>query len=338
VGHRAAAVTGSGIDTSGFSIPLGKIAMAHRDRLGVLVAAILLLGGTTTGARAQSGMDTPLISTGASGSSKVTVTIQAGPSGAPGGFTLWWMKESDYLANGVQWFPNGDARQGQAFFWGNPSLNTHDGAYTTFALAPLQAIEVEIGDLQDESGVTVTLPAAAVPTGGELDPGTSYVFCAFANGTASLARSQPTATVRSVTRPWDCTRSRGYWKSHAARWPVSSVPMPLGSNSYGSAELLQILNQPAGGNGAVALAHQLIAAKLNALSGASASTCVSAADALLASCGTDRIPPLGSCSISSTLTTGGTQCLDDFNNSASGNCLTTPAISTTWGRLKTIYR
>jgi len=315
------------------------MAMASRIRSLLIGAALSLAAGTAPPAHAMGGsaLDTPTLAGGVTGSSKATISVQAGPSGAPGGFTLRWMKESDFKANAGQWFPNGDPRQGQAFFWGNPTLNTHDGAYATFLLGPGQSIEVEVGDLLDESGVTVTSPAADVPEGGELDAGTSYVFSAFANGIDQTPSSRECPAISLGTRVQDCTRSRGYWKSHVGAWPPTSVPMALGSNLYTQAQLLQILNTPAAGNGAIALAHQLIAAKLNIAYGASVRSCIAAADQLLSSCGPSKLSPLGLCSLAITSTVSKTQCLDDFNNSPPGNCLT-PAVPATWGRVKTIYR
>jgi hypothetical protein len=56
-----------------------------------------------------------------------------------------------------------------------------------------------------------------------------------------------------------CTFTQGYWENHPAAWPVDSLV--LGDHEYTQAELLQILDQPVAGNGLIALAHQLIAAK-----------------------------------------------------------------------------
>ena len=313
--------------------------MASRSGILLLGAALSLAAGTAAPACAAEGsaLDTPTIAGGVTGSSQATISVLAGPSGAPGGFTLRWMKESDFKANAGQWFANGDPRQGQAFFWGNPTLNTHDGAYTTFMLGPDQSIEVEVGDLLDESGVTVTSPAADVPEGGELEAATYYVFSVFANGIGQTPPSRVSPAISLGTRAQDCTHSRGYWRSHVSAWPPTSVPMALGSNLYTQTQLLQILNTPAAGNGALALAHQLIAAKLNIAYGASARSCIAAADQLLSGCGTSKLSPLGVCALTITSISGTTQCLDDFNNSRSGNCLT-PALPATWGRLKTIYR
>jgi len=57
--------------------------------------------------------------------------------------------------------------------------------------------------------------------------------------------------------------SPGYWKNHA--WPVTGLT--LGSQTYTQAELLKIMAKP-GGDASTIMAFQLIAAKLNLLSGA----------------------------------------------------------------------
>jgi hypothetical protein len=119
--------------------------------------------------------------------------------------------------------------------------------------------------------------------------------------------------------------------------------MTLGSNQYTAAEVMQILNQPVAGNGAISLAHQLIATKLNGCQGANLTdvlACITAADALLATCGADRVPPLGTCTIPPATTSATTQCLDDYNNGLSGpgHCPVTPTRKATWGQIKVRHR
>ncbi|MCX7826185.1 MAG: hypothetical protein N2689_11595, partial [Verrucomicrobiae bacterium] len=60
--------------------------------------------------------------------------------------------------------------------------------------------------------------------------------------------------------------SPGYWKNHPCAWPVDSLT--LGTKTYTKAELLKIMSMPKGGDASLILAYQLIAAKLNLLSGA----------------------------------------------------------------------
>src|SRR5438067_2035287 len=94
-------------------------------------------------ALAQSAYDTPSISVSDAGEGKVALLVTAGPSGAPNGFTVWWMKQSDFAANGGQWFTGVDSRQSGAYFFGQPTLNTDDGSYFSFDLGPNQSIEIE---------------------------------------------------------------------------------------------------------------------------------------------------------------------------------------------------
>jgi hypothetical protein len=67
---------------------------------------------------------------------------------------------------------------------------------------------------------------------------------------------------------------------------------------------------------------------------------MTAADALLSTCGANKIPPLGGCSLDPGSTSTSTECMDDFNNGVSGpgHCGETPAKTSTWGHLKSIYR
>ena len=62
----------------------------------------------------------------------------------------------------------------------------------------------------------------------------------------------------------ECPLTQGFWKNHPAAWGVDSAGLIIGGQSYTQAELLTILQTPpSGGNAALNLAHQLIAAQLN---------------------------------------------------------------------------
>ena len=76
--------------------------------------------------------------------------------------------------------------------------------------------------------------------------------------------------------------SQGYWKTHAAAWPVTSLS--LGSQTYSQPELLAILGQPVVGDASLILSRQLIAAKLNRANGSDATVItatITSADSLL---------------------------------------------------------
>jgi hypothetical protein len=109
-----------------------------------------------------------------------------------------------------------------------------------------------------------------------------------------------------------CTYTQGYWKNHSNNWPVSSLK--LGKVSYSETQLLQIFNLSPVGDGYISLAHQLIAAKLNLVRGAVAtsdvSTAVSQADTLIG-----EINLLTSHTVLDPATSDPlTQLLDDFNS------------------------
>jgi sugar lactone lactonase YvrE len=58
-----------------------------------------------------------------------------------------------------------------------------------------------------------------------------------------------------------CPLSQGFWKNHA--WPPGVTTLTLGTQTYAKAQLLSILNTPPQGDASLALADQLIAAKLD---------------------------------------------------------------------------
>lgn len=303
-------------------------------------SALLLAGSLAVAAVAPAfaqSLDAPTLSFVRAGHGKVVLNVTAGASGAPNGFMVYWMTQTDYDNYGDVWpstltYPS----LNWASFTGVPTLNTGNGLYTSFDLGPNQSIQIEIGDLLDETGLTTNSPV-------ELDytatAGTSYQFCVYANGGASGSKSSISLNAAGITTSvQNCTFTQGYWKNHPSAWPVLSLT--LGTVTYTQAQLLLILGQPAGGNGLIALAHQLIAAKLNIANGAdptAASAAISSADALI---GGLVVPPIGGGSLPPSATSGLTQTLDDYNNGITGpgHCADTPARSSTWGSIKSLYR
>jgi len=288
--------------------------------------------------------DTPSVTSVDAGKGKWVVEVTAGPSGAPNGFTIWWMKKSTFDALGQVWFPTGNQIQASVYFTGTPTLNTWDGQLTSFALAPNQTVKVELGDLFDETGLTQTNTLALT----ELEPGVEYVFCSWALGDGQISASAYSSNVVGTTIDNNCTYTVGYWKTHGPAgcvtgnnvnaWPVTSLM--LGTTNYTDSELCSILNTPAGGNGLLILAHQLIAAKLNIANGADPidiAAFISAADALI---DWRVVPPVGSDYLAPMYTSPLTQALDDWNNGITGpgHCDATPTTKATWGKVKAAYR
>lgn len=301
--------------------------MKHWHRLVVLTVVFSLVIVSA----AFAALDTPAISTGASGHAKQVLFITAGPSGAPNGFTVRWMDASTYWANGGQFQAQPAAGESMAAFTGEPTLNTFGGQYTTFKIGPNQTIRVEIGDLYDETGVTGDVA--------ELDDAQQYYFAVFANDENGNAGSELSVVVNDQTTPsTNCTFTIGYWKNHESAWPVSSLT--LGTVVYTKAQLLLILNEPVNGNGLVSLAHQLIGALLNIAQGAdpsAASAAIASANALI---GSLVVPPIGGGFLNPSDTSGITQSLDDYNNGITGpgHCGTVATKPSTWGQVKSLYR
>jgi cysteine-rich repeat protein len=113
----------------------------------------------------------------------------------------------------------------------------------------------------------------------------------------------------------DCTLTQGYWKNHPSQWPVTSIQ--LGTVTYTQAEALDIFDRSVNGNGLVSLAHQLMAAKLNAAAGASnpIADVITQADAMI---GGLVVPPVGSGTLATSATAGLVQALDNYNTGAVG--------------------
>lgn len=284
-------------------------------------------------------------------SSFVHLDVTAGASGAPNGFTIEWMTQAQYDANGGVWPADGDPRIKWALFFGFPSLNTVDGT-TSFMLGPDAAAGIEIGDIFDETGVQST-------NQDELSQGTTFVFRVKANGdqgdpTGGLGLTAGSgllpssaysttfyATTKAPPASTACVFTQGYWKNHPTAWPVSTVK--LGNVIYTKAQLLLIFNTPAAGNGLISLAHQLIAAKLNIASGAIAPAVtlaeIAAADAMI---GNLVIPPIGSGFLAPGTTSHLTDDIESFNaleGTGTIQCQGSTATHVhTWGDLKSLYR
>ena len=294
------------------------------------IALALLLSVIATAAFAAN-VDTPAIATGVNGHAKATLTITAGPSGLPNGFTVWWMDQATFLANGGTWPALETSEIGAAAFTGAPTLNTFDGQYTTFRLAPNQTIRIEIGDLFQETGVDGDT--------GELNYGSRYYFTAFGLDELGNKASELSVTVNSsTTNSTNCTYTIGYWKNHTELWPVTDLT--LGTVNYTAAELLSILNQSVEGNGLVSLAHQLIGALLNIANGADPTAAQAAIDDANDLIGGLVVPPVGAGFIHPSETDALTQTLDDYNNGiiGPGHCGSVPARQETWGGIKALYR
>jgi len=268
---------------------------------------------------------TPSISVVTSSRASVTVQVTAGATGAPSGFTVEWMRKSDYDIYG--WDPI--YGEYYCYCWGTPSWNMG----SAFALQANASHLIELGDTFDETGVTVDYSS-------ELDPNSSYVFRAYVNSDPYWVASDYSSTVVATTKAQDnCTFTIGYWKNHPEAWPVTSLT--LGSVTYNQTDLLSILNTPAGGNGLLILGHQLIATLLNVAGGADPTPVASNIANANTLIGSLIMPPLpGSGFLAPSAVNADANALDNYNNGNTNvpHCGETPARVRTWGAVKSLYR
>ena len=297
----------------------------------VVIAAVVAVLCATAGQSLAQGLDVPTAGVTETSRVGVWLHVQAGASGAPGGFTVEWMKKADFDQLGG--WPTDPNYYGSYYctFTGIPTCNPSTG---NFVLGPSGAIDVEMGDIFDETGVTAN-SYDELPTGSEL------VIRVYAEAGAGMEDSAYGPTLQAATASiplGDCTFTQGYWKTHPSVWPASSLT--LGTVTYTQAQLLSILNTPAGGNGLLILAHQLIATKLNILNGADPTAVASAGAAADALIGALVIPPVGSGYLSPSSVNATKDVLDDYNNGTLGvpHCGTVAVQPQSWGGLKASYR
>jgi hypothetical protein len=308
--------------------------------VGAAIAGSELLAGTAFAAppAKKTKMDTLTVTCDSSSPASITLKVCAyGTTGAPAGFSIQWMKKTDFDAAGGLWpvdsscistvdaITNTTTTTGACppvFCKASFSGNANGSSYN---LGAATCVTVKIGDnLFDDPGASSTCPSTP------LECNTEYVFRAFAHANSSLQRSDFTATLTCATLFCDsnggCTYTQGYWKTHGPVgcltgnntnvWPVT--PLTLGAVSYTDLELCSIFNTPAAGNGLISLAHQLIAAKLNVANGADATDvadAIAAADALI---GDLVVPPVGTGSLANSATSTLTGTLTSFNEGTIG--------------------
>jgi hypothetical protein len=290
-----------------------------------LVAASL----SASTALAQTQLDAPVVRLVDSSRASITVEVEAGASGAPIGFRVQWMRQSDFDAFGWPADPSSPLLS-RAQFYGTPTWNVDTG---TYRLNPGETIRCELGDLFDETGLFANNVA-------ELGNQQAYVVRVQATGTMTEQASDFSTDVSGTTKPasQNCTFTQGFWKTHPELWPVDNLT--LGTVNYSAAQLLQILNTPAKGNGLISLAHQLIAAKLSIEGGANPTPVAAAIADADAQIDGLVIPPIGSGFLDPDDVAATSQTLDSYNNGNLGveHCGATPTQKTTWGGLKATYR
>ena len=279
----------------------------------------LALGNEPAQAGKVTKMSLPRISCGGAAQASTYVQVCGGATGASAGFSLQWMTALDYDANGSAWLPSDEPHLCKASFSGRANGSRYD-------LGPGECVTVNVGDLLFDSGASTNCAAALVP-------GTDYVFRSFAHAACTRSRSDFTPNLSCSTLSGGlgggCTRSQDYWSSFnplacvtnpgsslCVDWPVTSLT--LGTVSYTVEQLVAILRTSGSSNGLIALAHQLIAAKLSMAAGADGSAVaatIAAADGLV---GGLVVPPTGDGYLDSGVTAAFTTTLATFNQGAIG--------------------
>jgi hypothetical protein len=213
----------------------------------------------------------------------------------------------------------GNAEYCAASFSGNANLSRYN-------LGSNACVTVNLGEFLFDNGASTNCILA-------LNCGEEYAFRAFAHANSSKNRSDFTAldlanslccSTIACNGGAGCTYTQGYWKTHGPiptgnnsnEWPVNNLT--LGSVNYTALQLQAILDKPAMGNGLIALAHQLIAAKLNIANGsnpAAAAAAITAADVLI---GGLIVPPVGAGSLAPSATSALTTALTNYNEGSTG--------------------
>ena len=296
--------------------------MKQAVKMFAVPALVILMTASAYAGGKKTAYDAPTVSCApGSTATSINVTVTAGESGAPAGFSVQWMLQSELDANGGIW-PSDSYVDPSLSSFCKASFSGNAYGYN-YAVAAGRSKTVTVGDV-----IYDTPGASSACENVPLHCGTAYAFRVFAHATSTLNRSPfsntTTCSTLSCTVDLGCTYTQGYWKTHGPiptgnngnEWPVTSLQ--LGNVTYTDLELLSIFNRSGAGNGLVTLAHQLMAAKLNIANGADGSAiagAVAAADALI---GSLVVPPVGSGSLSNAATSGLISQLTAYNEGSTG--------------------
>lgn len=271
----------------------------------------------TSNAKPLLGLDPLTLSCTAVTGAAIDVTVCAGGSGAPAGFSIQWETLADYNLYG--WSSANAPSYRCASLSGVPNC-TGSNRYN---LAPNACTTVNIGgNLFDDCGASAECGST------ELNCSTAYIFRAFAhNVPGGLKASDKSGTTQCTTFTCGgvgCTYTQGYWKTHGPVgcnpsggsniWPadIQANGLTIGGTTYTQYQLCTIMTTPAGGTN-LSVAHQLIAALINIANGSDASSvqsCINDAQTYLATYGLNgKISSTGSSSVT---------CLTNYNEGATG--------------------
>jgi len=302
-----------------------KIAKTRLSLISLLMTA--LSAGWAGLASGAGSLATPTLSGVDATKTTIDLSVAAGSTGCAAGFSLHWQTSASYQANGNVFGSSGDGEYCAASFSGVPGYN--QGGGTTYSLAAYAGTVIRIGDILLDQGASASDGCDA-----NLQCNTTYVVRAFCHAVPKgLKKSDFSSVIALSTKPCvsesACTLSQGYWKTHSksgpasekniidgvwdgtyiSTWPVDGLV--LGNLYYNEQELVNILNTTGRrGNGLPALAHQLIAVKLDEARGTilpeGIVLAVTQADQMIGNLvpGVDSLP--------SSMTSGLTTILDNF--------------------------
>ena len=153
----------------------------------------------------------------------------------------------------------------------------HDGENVTYTIVTTNTGDTPLFNLTLVDSIYGPAPADLIPA--SLLPNETFVWSfntsicgcecnvAIATGEDSLGKAVWASDKAFVSvKCWFFPRSLGYWKTHPKSWPVSEIE--IGNVTYTQKEALKILWGANAKDATRMLAAQLIAAKLNRLSGA----------------------------------------------------------------------
>jgi hypothetical protein len=190
--------------------------------------------------------DVPTV-TATSTQTTITLTVTAGATGAMDGFSVQWLEQSYFDANG--W----DGTQCGASFSGNASGSIYN-------LAANASVPVVIGNID------LTKAGASVDDGcnAPLQCGKTYVFRVFAHGSNELGRSEfsPNYNFSTLACGGCSYTSINTLSSNCSLLPNSLM---IGTRTYTHDQLCQILALPNSSGSLAKLAQAVIAAKYNGI-------------------------------------------------------------------------
>lgn len=189
--------------------------------LAVVLSTVVLtshfLHGTLFAAGPRLKYDTPTITVVATTQNTIELSICAGATGAPAGFTVQWMKAVDYYGK-ESYDPTIDVG-----LWNNTlscdASFSGNANGTNWNLGPNSCVDVVIGGLNDAD------PGVSFSCTGPLVCDTGYVFRVFAHASSDYQRSAFSTPVYFRTLPCgdtllaDCdfrTKSRGFYGGDGA--------------------------------------------------------------------------------------------------------------------------